>query len=86
MSPQKEPWHDRFLEETRELYYQRVLPILLIGVVLIPLFSILDYVVVREYFSEFLLYRIGKIRQCHIGEFLDVIAMHGGNRMRFAQT
>jgi PAS domain S-box-containing protein len=54
----KEPWHDRFVEETRELYYQRVLAILLIGIVLIPLFSILDYVVVRQYFHLFLLYRI----------------------------
>jgi len=59
MSSVKEPWHDRFLEETRELYYQRVLAILLIGIVLIPLFSILDYAVVRQYFTRFLFYRIG---------------------------
>lgn len=59
MSPQKEPWHDRFIEETRELYYQRVLAILLIGVVLIPLFSILDWVVVRPFFNLFFLYRVG---------------------------
>jgi len=58
MSRVKEPWYGRFLEETRELYYQRVLAILLIGVVLIPLFSILDYVVVRQYFVRFLVYRI----------------------------
>lgn len=49
----------RFLEETRELYYQRVLAILLIGIVLIPLFSILDYVVVPQHFHLFMLYRIG---------------------------
>lgn len=58
MSEVKEPWHNRFLEETRELYYQRVLAILLIGIVLIPLFSILDYVVVRQYLREFFIYRI----------------------------
>ncbi|HVN70453.1 MAG TPA: HD domain-containing phosphohydrolase [Desulfomonilia bacterium] len=58
MSRVKEPWYGRFLEETRELYYQRVLAILLIGVVLIPLFSILDYVVVRQYFVRFFVYRI----------------------------
>lgn len=59
MSSVKESWHARFIEETRELYYQRVLAILLIGVVLIPLFSILDYVVVRQYFTRFFFYRIG---------------------------
>lgn len=59
MSTFKEPWYKRFLEETRELYYQRVLAILLIGIVLIPLFSILDYVVVREHFQLFLLFRVG---------------------------
>jgi len=41
------------------LYYQRVLAILLIGIVLIPLFSILDYVVVRQHLARFFLYRIG---------------------------
>ena len=59
MSEIKKPWHKRFLEETRELYYQRVLAILLIGIVLIPLFSILDYVVVREHFKLFLVFRVG---------------------------
>ena len=55
---EKSPWHARFLEETRELYYQRVLAILMIGIVLIPLFSILDYVVVRQFFIRFFLYRV----------------------------
>lgn len=41
------------------MYYQRVLAILLIGIVLIPLFSILDYVVVRQHLARFFLYRIG---------------------------
>ncbi|MGO9146336.1 MAG: HD-GYP domain-containing protein [Desulfomonilia bacterium] len=59
MSSVKESWYRRFLEETRELYYQRVLAILLIGIVLIPLFSILDYVVVRQHLARFFLYRIG---------------------------
>jgi PAS domain S-box-containing protein len=59
MSSVKEPWYGRFLEETRELYYQRVLAILLIGIVLIPLFSILDLVVVRQYLTRFFFYRIG---------------------------
>ncbi len=58
MSSIKEPWYERFIEETRELYYHRVLAILLIGIVLIPLFSILDYVVVRQYFTRFFFYRI----------------------------
>jgi PAS domain S-box-containing protein len=57
--PVRERWQDRFQEETRELYYQRVLAILLIGIVLIPFFSILDYMVVREYFTLFFFYRIG---------------------------
>jgi PAS domain S-box-containing protein len=55
----KDQWYDRFLVETRELYYQRVLAILLIGVVLIPLFSILDYAVVRQFVTLFFFYRIG---------------------------
>jgi len=59
MSSIREPWYGRFLEETRELYYQRVLAILLIGVVLIPLFSILDFVEVRQYLTRFFFYRIG---------------------------
>jgi PAS domain S-box-containing protein len=59
MSSVREPWYGRFLEETRELYYQRVLAILLIGVVLIPLFSILDFVVVRQNLTRFFFYRIG---------------------------
>ncbi|HOS97459.1 MAG TPA: HD domain-containing phosphohydrolase [Deltaproteobacteria bacterium] len=59
MAVKNEPWHERFLSETRELYHQRVLAILLIGIVLIPLFSILDYVVVRPHFQLFLLYRLG---------------------------
>lgn len=58
MTSNREPWYERFLEETRELYYHRVLAILLIGIILIPLFSILDYVVVRQYFTRFFFYRI----------------------------
>ena len=52
-------YHKRFAEETRELFYQRVLFILLVGIILIPLFSILDFVVAREFFRLFLVYRIG---------------------------
>jgi PAS domain S-box-containing protein len=59
MSAKVEPWQKRYEDETSELYYQRVLAILLIGVVLIPLFSVLDYVAARRYFLEFLLYRMG---------------------------
>jgi len=33
--------------------------ILLVGIILIPIFGILDYVVAREYFKLFLIYRIG---------------------------
>ncbi|HPP80726.1 MAG TPA: HD domain-containing phosphohydrolase [Deltaproteobacteria bacterium] len=59
MSEYAEPWLKRYEEETRELYYQRVLAILMIGIVLIPLFSVLDYMVVRQYAREFLVYRLG---------------------------
>lgn len=58
MSAFDEPWIKRFEEETAELYYQRVLAILLIGIVLVPLFSFLDFFVVRRYFLEFLAYRL----------------------------
>ncbi|HNY66457.1 MAG TPA: PAS domain S-box protein [Deltaproteobacteria bacterium] len=53
-----EEYERRFKEETRELLYQRVLAVLLVGIILIPFFSILDYVVVREYFKLFFIYRI----------------------------
>lgn len=53
-----EDYERRFQEETRELLYQRVLAVLLVGIILIPFFSVLDYVVVREHFVLFFLYRI----------------------------
>jgi PAS domain S-box-containing protein len=53
-----EEYERRFKDETRELLYQRVLAVLLVGIILIPFFSILDYVVVREYFKLFFIYRI----------------------------
>lgn len=48
----------RYQEETKDLLYQRVYAILWVGIILIPLFSILDYVVVREYLKLFIVYRI----------------------------
>ncbi len=48
---------EKFKQETRELFHQRTLAILLVGFILIPLFSILDYVVVQEYFQRFFLFR-----------------------------
>ncbi|HQJ10019.1 MAG TPA: PAS domain S-box protein, partial [Deltaproteobacteria bacterium] len=48
----------RYRDDTRELLYQRILAVLLVGIILIPCFSVLDYVVVREYFVRFFFYRI----------------------------
>jgi PAS domain S-box-containing protein len=81
MSSIKEPWHERFLEETRELYYQRVLAVLMIGMVLIPLFSILDYVVVRQFFTLFMVYRIGCAAILSI--FLVVYLSKAGRRFAY---
>lgn len=53
-----EEYERRYIEETRELLYQRVLAVFLVGIILIPFFSVLDYVVVREYFTLFFFYRI----------------------------
>ena len=52
-------YQKRYLEETRGLLCQRVSFILLVGIILIPLFGILDYVVAGEYFKLFLIYRLG---------------------------
>ena len=51
-------YEQRFLEETKVLLYQRVLAVLLVGIILIPFFSVLDYVVAREHFTLFFFYRI----------------------------
>ncbi len=58
MKPSTKDPQVRYEEETRELLYQRVFAVLLVGIVLIPFFSFLDYVVVREFFQLFFLYRI----------------------------
>lgn len=58
MKPSTKDPQIRYEEETRELLYQRVFAVLLVGIVLIPFFSFLDYVVVREFFHLFFLYRI----------------------------
>ncbi|HPC46919.1 MAG TPA: hypothetical protein PLW83_02660, partial [Deltaproteobacteria bacterium] len=79
MSARTEPWRERFLRETEELYSQRVLAILMIGIVLIPLFSILDYVVVRRYFLEFILYRAGCALVLSV--FLGVYYTRWGRRL-----
>lgn len=49
----------RYRDDTRELLHQRILAVLLVGIILIPFFSFLDYVVVREHFKVFFFYRIG---------------------------
>jgi PAS domain S-box-containing protein len=82
MSLEKSPWHARFLEETRELYYQRVLAILMIGIVLIPLFSILDYVVVRQFFIRFFLYRV--TCACILSLFLIVYFSRLGRKYAYS--
>jgi PAS domain S-box-containing protein len=58
MAPIDEASERRYKEETRELLHRRLMLVLLVGIVLIPFFSILDYVVVREHFKLFLIYRI----------------------------
>ncbi|MFY9398219.1 MAG: HD domain-containing phosphohydrolase [Desulfomonilia bacterium] len=58
MKPSTKDPQVRYEEETRELLYQRVFAVLLVGIILIPFFSFLDYVVVREFFELFFLYRI----------------------------
>lgn len=49
---------DKFSEETQKLFYQRVPAILLVGLILIPMFTILDYVVVNDFFKLFGIYRL----------------------------
>jgi len=58
-------------KETRNLLYQRVFVILWIGIILIPLFSILDYIVVHQYLKEFFIYRITCSGSC-----LLLLALH----------
>jgi len=48
----------KFEEETRVLFHQRLFPVILVGMVLFPVFSFLDYLVVREYFWAFFVLRI----------------------------
>ena len=50
-------FEERFKSETRDLFYQRTLAVLLVGFILIPLFSILDYYVVRRFAELFFAYR-----------------------------
>lgn len=47
----------RFEEETKELFHQRLFPVILVGMVLFPVFSFIDYVVAREYFTAFIFLR-----------------------------
>ena len=48
-----------FAEETRQLIWQRIRVGLLIGIILIPLFSLLDFLCLPELAKSFLFYRIG---------------------------
>ena len=48
---------DLYAEEIRELLHQRVKVCIWLGIILFPLFSLLDYLVAPQYFTSFLLYR-----------------------------
>ncbi|HIP38268.1 MAG TPA: HD domain-containing protein [Desulfocapsa sulfexigens] len=53
------PQHiEQYLAETRELLYQRIATIGFLGISLFLLFSLLDFIVVREYFTLFLIWRL----------------------------
>jgi len=47
-----------YIDKTKELIHRRTFLILWIGIIIIPLLSILDYVVTRQYFTLFLFYRM----------------------------
>ena len=53
-----------YREETEELLYQRVIGIIWVGVVLFPLFIILDYVLARQYLTLFVACRIVFVLFC----------------------
>ncbi len=55
----KEKYRSLYEEELWELLHRRAFAILWIGAILIPVFSLLDYVVVREHFTTFLNWRVG---------------------------
>lgn len=48
----------KYEKETKTLLYEKVWAILWVGIILIPLFSILDCVVASEYLKRFFIYRI----------------------------
>ncbi len=60
----------RFLVETRKLFHHRVSIGLWLGIILIPLFSVLDYIAARQFLGTFLFYRF----VC-TGGFLVLLAM-----------
>ena len=53
-----------YREETEELFYQRVIDIIWVAVVLFPLFIILDYVLARQYLTLFIACRIVFVLFC----------------------
>jgi PAS domain S-box-containing protein len=53
-----------YQEETEELFYQRVIGIIWVGIVLFPLFIILDYVLARQYLTLFVTCRIVFVLFC----------------------
>ena len=71
-------YQKRYIQETRGLFCQRVSFILLVGIILIPIFGILDYIVAREYFKLFFLYRIG-CSAVLIGLYLFYLTKTGKN-------
>lgn len=56
--PNLSPYQEQFRQETLALHHHRVYYILMVGMVTMLLFIILDYILVREHFSEFLRYRL----------------------------
>ncbi|MFV0437612.1 MAG: HD domain-containing phosphohydrolase [Desulfopila sp.] len=50
-----------FVEQINTLFYQRTLLCIWLAVVFFPLFSVLDYVYCREFFSRFLIYRLAYV-------------------------
>ncbi|MCB2183703.1 MAG: PAS domain S-box protein [Desulfobulbaceae bacterium] len=51
-------YRERFNQELKELLHRRAFAILCVGAILIPLFSLLDFVAVNKHFELFLVWRI----------------------------
>ncbi|MGD9947109.1 MAG: HD domain-containing phosphohydrolase [Desulfobulbus sp.] len=51
----------QFQQEVQQLHHKRVYSILLVGIGIMLLFTALDYLLIREHFTEFLRYRLGAV-------------------------